>query len=153
MSSIPLKNQTAILTGGAAGLGLALAKRLVDVGVNTCLFDTHQGNLENAKKALGDLCSIAVVDVTDVDATTKEVDAIAARFGSIHMLVNCAGITGKTNLKSHEVDPKDFDRVLAINVRGTLLMCQAVLPHMLKSNYGRILNIASIAGKEGNAGM
>ena len=79
--------------------------------------------------------------------------AIAPEFGRIDLLVNCAGITGKTNLKSHEVDILDFDRVLGLNVRGTFLTCRAVLPLMLGRNYGRILNVASIAGKEGNAGM
>ena len=68
-------------------------------------------------------------------------------------VVNCAGITGKTNLKAHEVDPDDFDLVYRINLLGPLLISQAVLPHMLEKNYGRILHLASIAGKEGNAGM
>ena len=76
-----------------------------------------------------------------------------AEFHRMDALVNCAGIAGQTNLKSHEVDIADFDRVLALNLRGSFLTCQATLPHMLAKNYGRILNLASIAGKEGNAGM
>jgi 2-dehydro-3-deoxy-L-rhamnonate dehydrogenase (NAD+) len=75
------------------------------------------------------------------------------RWGELDGLVNCAGITGRTSIKSHEVDLADFDRVYAINLKGALIASQAVLPHMLARNYGRILHIASIAGKEGNAGM
>jgi len=75
------------------------------------------------------------------------------RFGRIDVLVTAAGITGKTNVPTQDVDPADFDRVLALNVRGMFLCIRAVLPAMLKANYGRIVNIASIAGKEGNAGM
>jgi 2-dehydro-3-deoxy-L-rhamnonate dehydrogenase (NAD+) len=76
-----------------------------------------------------------------------------AALGSLEALVNCAGITGKTNVKGHEVDLADFDAVYRINLRGALVVAQAVLPRMLAQNYGRILQVASIAGKEGNAGM
>ena len=80
-------------------------------------------------------------------------EQVAARTGRLDILINCAGITGKTHLKSHEVDPADFDRVMKVNVNGCLNAFQAVVPHMLKPNYGRVLHFASIAGKEGNAGM
>lgn len=93
------------------------------------------------------------MDTCDVSSVSRAVRAITDEFQRIDVLVNCAGITGKTGLKSHEVSVEDFDRVLAVNIRGSFLTCQAVLPHMLRQNHGRILNIASIAGKEGNAGM
>ncbi len=98
---------------------------------------------------MGADCRIFPADVTDADAVAQAIESC----GRLDILVNSAGITGATNRKSHEVEPADFDRVFSINVRGTFLLCRAVLPGMLTQNYGRILNIASIAGKEGNAGM
>jgi 3-oxoacyl-[acyl-carrier protein] reductase len=98
--------------------------------------------------------SIAVTgDVTDEQTIAPAIDRIVAALGSLEALVNCAGITGKTNVKGHEVDLADFDAVYRINLRGALVVAQAVLPRMLAQNYGRILHVASIAGKEGNAGM
>jgi NAD(P)-dependent dehydrogenase (short-subunit alcohol dehydrogenase family) len=98
--------------------------------------------------------SIAVTgDVTDERTIAPAIDRIVAALGSLEALVNCAGITGKTNVKGHEVDLADFDAVYRINLRGALVVAQAVLPRMLAQNYGRILHVASIAGKEGNAGM
>lgn len=148
-----MTNKTAIITGGADGLGLALAKRLNNTGTITCLFDINEAKLEEARRSLGDNCRTFLVDITKETAIFQAVDAVAAEFQQIDALVNCAGITGKTAIKSHEVPVENFDLVFAINVRGSFLTCKAVLPQMLRQNYGRILNIASIAGKEGNAGM
>ena len=78
---------------------------------------------------------------------------VLRRLGSIHVVVQCAGITGKTGIRTEEVDFKNFQTVLAVNLSGIFLICKAVLPQMRKQGYGRIVNIASIAGKEGNAGM
>ena len=80
-------------------------------------------------------------------------EKVIAAHGRIDILVQAAGIVGKTGIKTHEVEPGNFDLVLAINLKGIFLMCKGVLPHMVKQKYGRIVNIASIAGKEGNAGM
>ena len=93
------------------------------------------------------------VDVTQEAAVSAAVNTTLAQLGRIDILVNCAGITGKTNLKSHEVALSDFDQVLKTNLYGTFLTSKHVLPVMTKQGYGRILHIASIAGKEGNAGM
>jgi len=102
---------------------------------------------------LGETSRGLVADVTDPAAVKKSVDAVVAEFGRIDILVNSAGMTGQTNIKSHEVSLEDFDRVFALNVRACLITFQAVAPHMLERDYGRVLHIASIAGKDGNAGM
>lgn len=149
----PLAGQICVITGGGDGLGLALARRLVANQTVVCLLDINPANLAKAQQELGEASRTYVVDITDEEAVRAAIAKIVAEFARIHVLVNSAGITGKTNLKSHEVPVADFDRVLALNLRGSLLTCQAVLPHMLAENYGRILNIASIAGKDGNAGM
>ena len=86
-------------------------------------------------------------------SVTEAVAAATADFGRIDGVVNCAGVAGRTNLRAHEVDLEDFDLVYRINLRGALLISRAVLPIMLAQNYGRLLHVASIAGKEGNAGM
>jgi NAD(P)-dependent dehydrogenase (short-subunit alcohol dehydrogenase family) len=138
------KGQVAIITGGSAGLGKALSERLTSLGVQVIIFDAAPG---------GDSQHQYQVDVTQADAVKSAVEAVAAKHGRLDILVNCAGITGKTNIKSHEVPLEDFDRVMAVNVRGCLNTFRAVAPHMLQRNYGRVLHIASIAGKEGNAGM
>ncbi len=147
------KNQTALITGGADGLGFALATKLHSAGVQVCLLDINAEKLSLAAQRLGAGAATYVTDVSSVEAVDATIRTVVGKFGRMDILVNSAGITGKTNLRSHEVEPADFDRVLALNLRGTFLTCRAVLPHMLERAYGRILNIASIAGKEGNAGM
>jgi NAD(P)-dependent dehydrogenase (short-subunit alcohol dehydrogenase family) len=148
-----ITGQLAIITGGADGLGFALAKKLVAHAFTVCLFDIQEEKLLAAQNQLGPSCRWHVVDVTSSGAVTDAVDRIAEGLRPPTVLVNCAGITGRTNLKSHLVDAADFQRVFALNVLGSFLTSKAVLPHMLAQSYGRILNIASIAGKEGNAGM
>ena len=145
--------QVAVISGGADGLGLAVARRLSAQGVRLVLLDFNTDALTRAKAELGASTITACVDVTDHAAVRKAIDAAAAQTGRIDILVNCAGITGQTNIKSHEVDPSDFDRVMRVNVNGCLNTFQAVLPHMLKHDYGRVLHFASVSGKEGNAGM
>lgn len=147
------KDQVAIITGGADGLGFALAKRLISNGVFVAVFDRDAEKVEAAKSTFGASGMGFVLDVTDPAAVNEAVNAIFNDRGRIDILANCAGITGKTNIKSHEVTLEDFDRVMNINLRGSLITFQAVIPHMLEANYGRILHIASISGKEGNAGM
>jgi NAD(P)-dependent dehydrogenase (short-subunit alcohol dehydrogenase family) len=145
--------QTALITGGADGLGFALAQRLAGRGVHVVLLDLDEGKLARARTALGPAALALRADVTDPLQVRAAVAEAAAVTGRIEILVNSAGITGRTNLKSHEVDLADFDRVMALNVRGCFITSQAVLPGMLAADYGRVLHIASIAGKEGNAGM
>lgn len=145
--------QVAIITGGGDGLGFALAHTLAAKGVTVALFDRDAEKLSEAKETLGEPCLVFNVDVTDPQSVQNAVDELVAQTERVDILVNCAGITGITQLKSHEVTLADFDHVMNINLRGSLITFQAVLPHMLRHNYGRVLHIASIAGKEGNAGM
>jgi len=153
MNNLPFADRVCLITGGADGLGFSLAKRLIAAQAVVCLLDINAKNLVRAAQELGPRSRSYVVDVTCAEAIKNTIQAIMAEFHRMDALVNCAGIAGQTNLKSHEVDIADFDRVLALNLRGSFLTCQATLPHMLAKNYGRILNLASIAGKEGNAGM
>lgn len=145
--------QTAVITGGADGLGFALAQKLASRGVTVVVLDINPAKLSAAQAVLGDRSLCLRVDATNQDDVQAAAQRIVEHTGRIDILVNCAGITGKTNIKSLDVDIEDFERVFAVNVRGSLLTFQAFVPHMLKRDYGRVLHIASIAGKEGNAGM
>lgn len=151
--SLSWSDQTALITGGADGLGHALALRLGAKGVRLALLDRDAEKLAEVAKSMGPDVMTFEVDVTDAISVGSAVETVLAKTGRIDILVNCAGITGRTNIRSHEVDLQDFDRVMAVNVRGCLTTFQAVLPQMLARGYGRVLHIASIAGKEGNAGM
>jgi 2-dehydro-3-deoxy-L-rhamnonate dehydrogenase (NAD+) len=147
---------TAIVVGAGSGIGRAAAEFLAGEGVAVgCLDRDGAAAAETARRIEGSGAkSIAVTgDVTDERTIAPAIDRIVEALGSLEALVNCAGITGKTNVKGHEVDLADFDAVYRINLRGALVVAQAVLPRMLAQNYGRILQVASIAGKEGNAGM
>jgi 3-oxoacyl-[acyl-carrier protein] reductase len=146
-------DQQAIVTGAASGIGLAVAKKLHSLGVRVTLCDLNAKNLKAARQAVGGNCRILCVDVTDLRAVETAAGKLIKQHGPIDILVNSAGITGITNVKSHEVDPANVDLVFRVNFFGSYNTARAVLPGMLKQGYGRILHIASIAGKEGNAGM
>ncbi len=145
--------QTALITGGASGLGFAIAERLAGLGVTIALLDLDADRLDAAVTKLGGKAFSVVADVTDPTAAERAVAEVVGRTGRLDILVNSAGITGQTGIKSHEVDPTDFERVFRVNVSGSFHTARAALPRMLERKYGRILHIASIAGKEGNAGM
>ena len=146
----------AIVVGAASGIGRAAAEFLARKGIAVGCVDRDGAGAEEAAEAIrrsGGTAIAATADVTD-DATVRPaVERVAREFGPVQALVNCAGVTGKTNVKAHAVDLEDFDAVCRINLRGALVLSQAVLPQMQAQNYGRILHVASIAGKEGNAGM
>jgi len=145
------KDQIAVVTGGASGLGLAIARKLhTEVG-RVAVLDINPAT--QATKDVGENAHIFACDVTKEDQVSAVIAQIVERFGRIDILVNSAGITGKTNVKTHEVELSNFRLVFDINVIGSFLTSRAVLPYMLERNYGRILHIASISGKEGNAGM
>ena len=145
--------QQALVTGGASGIGLAIAKKLHGLGVKVVLCDLDAKKLEDACKSVGKNCRTLSLNVTDVKAVENAIGELVSQTGPIDILVNSAGITGITNVKSHEVDPANVDLVFRVNFFGSFNTARAVLPGMLQQNYGRILHIASIAGKEGNAGM
>jgi 2-dehydro-3-deoxy-L-rhamnonate dehydrogenase (NAD+) len=145
--------QQALITGGASGIGLAIAKKLHQLGVKVVLCDLDSMKLEAARKTVGENCRTLCVDVTDSKAVEIAIGELVNQAGPIDILVNSAGITGTTNIKSHEVDPANVDLVFRVNFFGSYNTARAVLPGMLRQNYGRILHITSIAGKEGNAGM
>ena len=135
--------QVAIVTGAASGLGLAIAKKLQAEGAQVVALDLNEASLP---------ISFAV-DLTKEDQVANVVNQIAEKFGRIDILVNSAGVTGATNIKSHEVETDNLRFVFDVNFMASFFTARAVLPWMLKNNYGRILHIASVAGKEGNAGM
>jgi len=147
------KDQTAVISGGADGLGFAVGQRLAARGVRLVLLDFNKEALAKTRNEFGQEMITFCVDVTDHAAIRRAIDEAAAQTGRIDILINCAGITGQTNIKSHEVDPADFDRVMRVNLNGCLNTFQAAVPHMLKRNYGRVLHFASVSGKEGNVGM
>ena len=144
---------TVAVVGGASGIGLETARFLHGQGVRVAVLDRNKDGAAAAAKELGGKAIGVAVDITDWDATKAAIDSVAVQFGKIDGLVNCAAIVGKTNLPTHEVEIENFDACYQINLRGAFLLSKAVVPHMLKRKYGRILHIASIAGKEGNAGM
>ena len=147
------ENSVAIITGAASGLGLAIAKKLSQFKVRLALFDSNEDLLLMIKPELQSEVKIYAVDVVSEDGVKRAVDEVANHFGSVDILINSAGITGKTNIKSHEIEYADMKSVFDVNFTGSFFTSKHVLPRMMKNNYGRILHIASIAGKEGNAGM
>ncbi len=146
-----LKGQVALVTGGAAGLGLAIAKALVAEGVRLALLDRDAGALSRLKGEFP--FDSWRCDIASEQEVRKIVDEVAGALGRIDILINSAGITGKTNIRSHETETDNIRQVFDINFMGSYFTAKYVLPVMLKNNYGRVLHIASIAGKEGNAGM
>ena len=146
-------NTIAVITGAASGIGLAIANKLSDLKIRLALLDLDEKKLLQIQSQLKSETSVFLVDVT-IEADVKNViDAIEIKYGHIEILINSAGITGKTNLKSHETETDNLKKVFDINFMGSYYTSKYVLPVMMKNNYGRILHISSIAGKEGNAGM
>ena len=149
MNAYDLSGQVAVVTGGAQGIGLAVARLLHASGAQVCLWDMDAGLAATAAAALGERASGAGVDVTDADAVMALAQATAARHGRIDVLVNSAGIAGSNGpVKDYAV--AEFHKIVAVNLHGTFHTCRAVLPAMVAAGYGRIVNIASVAGKEGN---
>ncbi len=150
---ISFKDQVAIITGSASGLGSAIAAKLSGEGVKLALLDIDGEKLQQQASQLVTETKEYAIDITDENQVRQTITAIANYFGTIDILVNSAGITGKTNIKSHHTDTEDIRKVFEVNYFGSFFTSKYVLPYMLKKNYGRVLHIASIAGKEGNAGM
>ena len=152
MNRLDLNGRVAVITGGAQGIGLACAQRMLDSGASVALWDIDEARLGQARDSLaahGSRVSTSVVELTDEASVRRATDAALAAHGRIDILVNNAGITGG-NAPTWELTPETWRRVIDVNLVGPYLTCRAVVPHMLERGYGRIVNIASIAGKEGN---
>lgn len=147
------QGQTALITGGTSGLGLAIARRLRAEGAFIAAFDVNPQTFDAFTKEFGAEAMCLRVDVSHEDEVRGAIEEVVQRKGRLDVLVNCAGITGKTNVKTHEVSAEDFARVIKINLQGSFLTAKHAVPVMLRQKYGRILHLASIAGKEGNPGM
>ncbi|MBN3857477.1 MULTISPECIES: SDR family NAD(P)-dependent oxidoreductase [unclassified Paraburkholderia] len=151
MNQLDLKNRVMVVTGGARGLGYAVAQRALRSGAAVSLWDIDAERLERARGELSELGSVSAVKVELTDEAS--VEAAAQRtvdtHGGIHALVNSAGITGGNGL-TWELPVDVWRRVIEVNLIGSYLTCRAVVPRMLEQGYGRIVNIASVAGKEGN---
>jgi 2-dehydro-3-deoxy-L-rhamnonate dehydrogenase (NAD+) len=151
MNQIDLKDKIAVITGGARGIGYAIAERMLDSGAHVCLWDIDNDKLHSSKLQLE---KKGRTEIINVDLTNEnEVESAAARvvslFGKIDILVNNAGITGG-NAVTWELDPQVWRKVIEVNLVAPFITCRAVVPRMLANGYGRIVNVASIAGKEGN---
>ncbi len=146
-------DQVAIITGAAAGLGLAIAQKLATRGASVILCDLNFAALETAAKSIGAKAACVELDVTNEEQVTHQINSLYERFGRIDILINSAGITGVTGVRTQDVESSDLRRVFEVNFMGSFFTSRAVLPWMVERNYGRVLHIASIAGKEGNAGM
>ena len=151
MNQLDLKNRVAVITGGAQGIGLATARRMLNSGATVALWDIDTALLEPARQALSALGKVtsATVELSDEASVQQATQSALSAHGKIDILVNNAGITGG-NGPTWELDPAVWRRVLEVNLVGPFLTCRAVVPHMIAQGYGRIVNIASIAGKEGN---
>jgi 3-oxoacyl-[acyl-carrier protein] reductase len=147
------KGQVAVVTGAASGIGLALAKRLISEQANVALLDLNKEALEAAFGEHAAQVAICGIDITNQADVKIAIDSAAQKWGRIDILVNCAGITGITNVVTHEVSAENLQKVFEINYMASFYTSHAALPYMIKQQYGRILHLASIAGKEGNAGM
>jgi len=150
MHQFDLNNRTAIITGGAQGLGLDIAKRFLNSGVKTIIWDIDKNELKRATQELNNPnLSYNVVDVSDYKNVKETIDEIT-KSTNIDILINNAGITGSTS-SLWDYDVEEWNKIVQINLMGTFNCCKYAVPYMIKNDYGRIVNVASVAGKDGNA--
>ena len=149
MNQYDLTGRVAVVTGGAQGIGFAVARRMAASGAHIAIWDRDGELAEQAAQSLGPQARAYRVDVTDGAAMLAAAQVVRAAQGSIGVLVSSAGIAGN-NAKVMDYDPAEWQRILDINLTGTFHACRAVLPQMVAQGYGRIVTVASIAGKEGN---
>jgi len=149
MNKFNLNNRTAIVTGGAQGFGLAMTKRFLDSGASVIIWDLDKSTAdESVKKLNNPKLSSTTIDVTNFDQISVEIEKVTKN-KKIDIFINNAGIAGKnTSVSDYPID--EWKKVLELNLNAVFYCLKAITPHMIKNNYGRIVNIASIAGKEGN---
>ena len=150
MHKFDLNNKTALITGGAQGFGLDIAKKFLISGANVIIWDIDKVQLKRATKIVNNNnFRHHIVDVTNFNEVVRVVKKIAKN-SKIDILINSAGITGPTTqLWNYKIN--DWKKIVEINLNGTFHCCKAIVPYMIKNNYGRIVNIASVSGKDGNA--
>jgi NAD(P)-dependent dehydrogenase (short-subunit alcohol dehydrogenase family) len=149
MNKICLNNRTAIITGGAQGFGLAMTERFLESGANVIIWDLDKSAVQDATKKLNSSkLDSTIVDVTNFDQVSTEVEKVT-KDKKIDIFINNAGIAGK-NTTVWDYPIEEWKKVLELNLNAVFYCLKAITPHMIKNNYGRIVNIASIAGKEGN---
>ena len=150
MNQFDLKNRTALITGGAQGFGFDIAKKFLNSGANVIILDIDEKELQNIiKKINNSKLSYNIVDVSNFEKINQTVLEINKKT-NIDILINNAGITGPT-AELWNCSINDWNKVIEINLNGTFNCCKAIAPNMIENNYGRIVNIASVAGKDGNA--
>ena len=147
-----LTGQTAIVTGAATGIGEVIAQRLANAGANVVIADIDQNAAAAAALRIGKNAHAIALDVADPKSVARAVAEVIERTQSIEIVVNNAGLAGVAAPIWEQTD-EDWHRVMAVNITGPFYLCRAVLPHMRSRGYGRIVNVASIAGKEGNPNM
>ena len=149
MSNLDFQGQIAVVTGGAQGIGRAVAERLAESGARVCIWDRDWDRAQATSQEIGRETFAVCVDQSDWAAVENALRTTEAQVGPIDVLVNNAGIAG-SNATVVDYDPIEWRAILAINLDGQFHCCKAILPGMIDRNYGRIVNVASIAGKEGN---
>ncbi len=150
MIKYDLNNRVAVVTGGAQGFGLAITERFIEAGAKVVIWDIDERAAKSAiDKAKSDHLNYQIVDVTNFEMVNKCLEEVEKKNGKIDIFVNNAGIAGKnTTVAEYPID--EWKKVMNLNLNSVFYCCKAVVPFMLKNDYGRIVNIASIAGKEGN---
>ena len=149
MNQLDFKGRHAVITGGATGLGYAIAQRLIASGGTVTIWDRDEAAAQRAAKSLGGETRVVAVDVAQHGSVQAAVQATVKNAPRIDALVNSAGITGP-NTKVWDYPVDDWARVMQVNLNGLFYCCRELVPHMRTRNYGRIVNIASVAGKDGN---
>ena len=150
MNEYNFKGRTAVITGGAQGFGFAISKKIINSGGKVIIWDIDKKAIETAQKDINSKnFSFQIVDITNFNNVEKSVGDLEKQFGKIDIFVNNAGMTGM-NAKVWDYPLEEWKKVIELNLNATFYCCKAIVPHMIKNNYGRIVNIASIAGKEGN---
>ena len=142
-------NKVVIITGAGSGIGKETAQRMIDNGAKVALWDYNQETLDNIQNKLGKNSLSVNVDVSDEVSVKNAADKVRNNLGTPSILVNCAGVAG-INASIEKTDPNEWRRVININLTGTYLCCREIIADMVNKGYGRIINIASVAGKEGN---